>query len=91
MIFVCSGPTIAASESRPLLDELRGEARPLRDAADRACRGSRPQCLWSRWTAAITRIKFDPFMVHLVRVVDTSKNEHCFEAGVEGAAWTRAG
>ena len=38
-----------------------------------ACRGSRPQCLWSRWTAAITRIKFDPFMVHLVRVVDTSK------------------
>lgn len=65
---------------RRVLDELREEVRPLRSATRR---------IQSRSTTAISlvgtdggnnRIEFDPFMVQLVRVVDSSNNEYCLES-----------
>jgi hypothetical protein len=64
---------------RAVLDELRADVRPLRDATRR---------IQPRGTTAISlvatdggnnRIQFDPFLIQLVRVVDSSENELCLE------------
>lgn len=69
----------AISGDRRVLDELRTDVRPLKDA-------TKP--IHPRSTTAISlvgtdggnnRIEFDPFLVQLVRVVDSSNNEYCLE------------
>jgi hypothetical protein len=63
-----------------VLDALRGEIRPLRKAMRR---------IQSRATTSISlvgtdggnnQLQFDPFLIQLVRVVDSSNNEYCLEA-----------
>lgn len=63
-----------------LLRQLREEIRPLRSGVRR---------IQSRTTTSISlvgtdggnnRIQFDPFLLQLVRVVDSSNNEYCLEA-----------
>ena len=72
---------IAASlrEDRRLLDTLRAEIRPLRDQVRR---------LNPRTTTSISlvgadggnnQVRFDPFLIHIVRVVDSSANEYCLD------------
>jgi hypothetical protein len=65
---------------RSLLDQLRIEIRQLRPNVRR---------IQPRTTTAISlvgtdggnnRIQFDPFLVNLIRVVDSSNNEYCLEA-----------
>ena len=90
-----AGPTVIDPESqrdlraqiaeriagdRGLLDQLRAEVRPLRPEVRR---------IQPRTTTAISlvgtdggnnAIPFDPFLIQLVRVVDSSRNEYCLEA-----------
>lgn len=65
---------------RVLLDQLRAETRPLRHQARR---------IQPRTTASISLVatdggnnslRFDPFLIQIVRVVDSSNNEYCLEA-----------
>jgi len=65
---------------RGLLDQLREEIRPLRNTVRR---------IHARTTTSISlvgtdggnnRIQFDPFLIQLIRVVDSSNNEYCLEA-----------
>src|SRR6266581_3961092 len=64
---------------RHIFDELRAVIRPLR---------ARTQRIQPRSTTAISlvgtdggesQIAFDPFMIQLVRVVDSNRNEYCME------------
>ena len=63
-----------------ILDRLRDEIRPLRNATHR---------IQPRTTTSISivgtdggnnQLHFDPFLIQLVRVVDSSNNEYCLEA-----------
>lgn len=64
---------------RGVLDGLREEIRPLRDATRK---------IQSRTTTSVSivgtdggnnQISFDPFLIQIVRVVDSSNNEYCLE------------
>ncbi|MEO8972803.1 MAG: hypothetical protein ABI406_14535 [Ktedonobacteraceae bacterium] len=65
---------------RAILDQLRDEIRPLRNETRRI----QPRTTYSLSLVAAdggnNSLRFDPFLIHLVRVVDSKNNEYVLEA-----------
>ena len=74
----------ALSESiagdRRVLDELCDEVRPLKAATRRIQPRSTTAISLVGTDGGNNRIEYDPFMVQIIRVVDSSNNEYCLEA-----------
>jgi hypothetical protein len=65
---------------RQVLDELCEEVRPLRSQTRRIQPRSTTAISLVGTDGGNNRIEFDPFMVQLIRVVDSSNNEYCLES-----------
>ena len=68
------------AEDRKLLDALRKEVRPLRDRTRRIQPRTTTSISLVGTDGGNNRLQFDPFLVQLIRVVDSSNNEYCLEA-----------
>jgi hypothetical protein len=71
---------VRLQKDRIVLDELRREIRPLRGQVKR---------IYPRTSASLSlvavdggnnQVQFDPFLLQIIRVVDSSANEYCLEA-----------
>lgn len=65
---------------RSLLDELRAEIRPLKNSTHRIQPRTTTSISLVGTDGGNNSIQFNPFLVQLIRVVDSSNNEHCLEA-----------
>lgn len=63
-----------------LLQKLRDQVRPLRGQVRRIQPRSATSISLVGTDGGNNRVQFDPFLVQLVRVVDSSNNEYCLEA-----------
>src|SRR5437867_1232222 len=65
---------------RALLDQLRAEIRSLRPDVTRIQPRTTTSISLVGTDGGNNSLQFDPFLVHLVRIVDSSNNEYCLEA-----------
>lgn len=63
-----------------VLDALREEIRPLRNATRRIQPRATTSISLVGTDGGNNQLQFDPFLIQLVRVVDSSNNEYCLEA-----------
>ncbi|MGE0370576.1 MAG: hypothetical protein AB7Q01_01670 [Gammaproteobacteria bacterium] len=63
-----------------ILDELREEIRPLRGSTRRIQPRATTSISIVGTDGGNNQLQFDPFLIQLVRVVDSSNNEYCLEA-----------
>ena len=63
-----------------ILDELREEIRPLRGLTRRIQPRATTSISIVGTDGGNNQLQFDPFLIQLVRVVDSSNNEYCLEA-----------
>jgi len=65
---------------RQILDQLRTEIRPLRNSVRRIQPRTVTSISLVGTDGGNNRIEFDPFLMQIIRVVDSSNNEYCLEA-----------
>lgn len=63
-----------------VLDSLRAEIRPLKNATRRIQPRATTSISLVGTDGGNNQLQFDPFLIQLVRVVDSSNNEYCLEA-----------
>ncbi len=76
---------------RRLLDQLRTEIRPLKSETRRIQARSTTSISLVGTDGGNNALQFDPFLVQLIRVVDSSNNEYCLEAITPSTSVTRLG
>lgn len=67
-------------QDRVLLDQLRSEIQVLRNSVRRIQPRNTTSISLVGTDGGNNRIQYDPFLVQLIRVVDSSNNEYCLEA-----------
>jgi len=68
------------SVDKTLLERLRAEIRPLATAVRRIQPRTSTSISLVGTDGGNNRVEFDPFLIQIVRVVDSSNNEYCLEA-----------
>ena len=66
-------------KDRKVLDDMRGEVRPLKNLTRRIHPRSATAISLVGTDGGSNQLRFDPFKIQLIRVVDSSRNEYCLE------------
>lgn len=72
--------TDCIDSDRGVLDQLREEIRPLKQLTKRIHPRATTSISLVGTDGGNNQLQFDPFLIQLVRVVDSSNNEYCLEA-----------